>query len=58
MTIESVCQSETAEAEIARQLYEEGTSPRLQPKTEEDSVPTYFWADKFNKKVESDTGKI
>ena len=54
---ESVCQSETAEAEIARQLYEEGMSPGLQPKTEEDSVLTHFWADNFNKKVESDTGK-
>ena len=51
-----MCQIETAEAEIARQLYDEGTSPGLRPLTADDSVFTYFWADNFNKKVDSEKG--
>ena len=47
-------QIETAEAEIARQLYDEGTSLGLRPLTADDSVFTYFWADNFNKKVDSE----
>ena len=50
----TVCQSETAEAEIVRQLYEEGTSPGLRPISEDDVVLTHFWADNFNKKLEID----
>ena len=49
----SVCQIETAEAEVASMLYEEGTSPGLKPLTEDDKVLTYFWADNFNKKIDS-----
>ena len=52
----TVCQSETAEAEIARQLYQEGASPGLRPISEDDLVLTHFWADNFNKKLESDKG--
>ena len=36
LNYKSVCQIETAEAEIARQLYDEGTSPRLRPLTADD----------------------
>ena len=56
LNYKSVCQIETAEAEIARQLYDEGTSPGLRPLTADDSVFTYFWADDFNKKVDSKKG--
>ena len=52
----AACQSETAEAEIARQLYQEGASPGLKPISEDDVVLTHFWADNFNKKLESDKG--
>ena len=38
----TVCQSETAEAEIARQLYKEGASPGLRPISEDDLVLTHF----------------
>ena len=34
----TVCQSETAEAEIARQLYQEGASPGLRPISDDDVV--------------------
>ena len=54
-----VCQIETAEAEIAQLLYDEETSPGLKPSLEDSYVFTYFWADNFNKKIESDhTGMI
>ena len=56
LTYKSVCQTETAEAEIARQLYDEGTYPGLRPLTADDSVFTYFWADNFNRKVDSEKG--
>ena len=56
LNYKSVCQIETAEAEIARQLYDEGTSPGLRPLTADDSVFTYFWADNFNRKVVSEKG--
>ena len=56
LNYKSVCQIETAEAEIARQLYDEGTSPGLRPSTADDSVFTYFWANNFDKKVDSDKG--
>ena len=52
----TVCQRETAEAEIARQLYQAGASPGLRPISEDDLVLTHFWADNFNKKLESDKG--
>ena len=53
----TVCQSETAEAEIARQLYQEGASPGLRPISDDDVVfLTHFWADNFNKKLENDKG--
>ena len=52
----TVYQSETAEAEIPRQLYQEGASPDLRPISEDDVVLTHFWADNFNKKLESDKG--
>ena len=52
----AVCQSETAEAEIARQLYQEGSSPGLRPISEDDVVLTHFWADNFDKKLKSDKG--
>ena len=52
----TICQSETAEAEIARQLYQEGASPSLRPVSEDDVVLTHFWTDNFNKKLESDKG--
>ena len=52
----TVCQSETAEAEIARQLYQEGASPGLRPISEDDLVLTHFWSDNFNKKLESHKG--
>ena len=55
LNYKSVCQIETAEAEIALQLYEEGTSPGLRPLTD-DLAFTYFWADNFNKKVDSEKG--
>ena len=56
LNYKSLCQIETAEAEIARQLYDEGTSPGVRPLTADDSVFTYFWADNFNKKVDSKKG--
>ena len=56
LNYKSVCQIETAEAEIARQLYDEGTSPGLGPLTADDSVFTYFWVDSFNKKLDSYKG--
>ena len=56
LNYKSVCQIETAEAEIACQLYDEGTSPGLRPLTTDDSVFTYFWADNFNKNVDSEKG--
>ena len=52
----TVCQSETAETEVARQLYQEGASPGLRPISEDDVILTHFWADNFNKKLESDKG--
>ena len=52
----TVCQSETAETEVARQLYQEGASPGSRPISEDDVVLTHFWADNFNKKLESDKG--
>ena len=52
----TVCQSETAETEVAHQLYQEGASPGLRPISEDDVVLTHFWADNFNKKLESDKG--
>ena len=52
----TVCQSETAEAEIAGQLYHEGASSGLRPVSEDDVVLTHFWADNVNKKLESDKG--
>ena len=52
----TVCQSETAEAEIARQLYQEGASPGLRSVSEDDVVLTQFWAANFNKKLECDKG--
>ena len=52
----TVLQSETAEAEIARQLYQEGASPGLRPISEDDLALPHFWADNFNKKLESDKG--
>ena len=54
----SVCQIQTAEAEVASMLCEEGTSPGLKPQTEDDKVLTYFWADNFNKKIDSEKGTI
>ena len=51
-----MCQIETAEAEIAHQLYDEKTSSGLRLLTADDSVFTYFWADNFNKKVDSEKG--
>ena len=50
----TVCQSETAETEVARQLYHEGACPGLRAISEDDVVLTHFWADNFNKKLESD----
>ena len=44
LNYQSVCQIETAEAEIARQLYNKGTSPGLRSLTADDLVFTYFWA--------------
>ena len=52
----TVCQSETAEAEIACQLYQEGASTGLRPVSEDDVVLTHFWADSSNKKLESGKG--
>ena len=52
----TVCQSETAETEIARQLYQEGAYPGSRPISEDDVVLTHFWVDSFNKKLESDKG--
>ena len=52
----TVCQSETAEAEISRQLDQEGASPSVRPISEDDVVSTHFWADNFNKKLESGKG--
>ena len=49
-----MCQIETGEAEIVCQLYDEGTLPGLRPLTADDSVFTYFWANNFNKKVDSE----
>ena len=51
-----MCQIETAQAEIVRQLYDEGTSPGLRTLTADDSVFTYFWANNFDKKVDSEKG--
>ena len=51
-----MCQIGAAKAEIASQLYDEGTSPGLRPLTADNSVFTYFWADNFNKKVDSEKG--
>ena len=52
----TVCQSETAEAEIFCPLYREGASPGRRPISEDDAVLTHSWADNFNKKLESDKG--
>ena len=51
-----MCQIETAKAGIACQFYGEGSSPGLRPLTADDLVFTYFWADNFNKKVDSEKG--
>ena len=37
-------------------MYQEETSPGLRPISEDDLVLTHFWADNFNKKLESDKG--
>ena len=50
----SVCETETAQAEIAQLLYNEGISPGLQAEPDDEYVFTYFWADNFNKKIESE----
>ena len=54
----SVCQIETAEAEVASMLYEECTSPGLNPLTEDEKVLTYLWADNFNKKLTAKEGTV
>ena len=52
-----VCQIETAEAEKALQFYEkDGILCSLEPANETSMVLTYFWADKFNQNLESQTG--
>ena len=49
-----VCEVETAEAEIAEQLYKRTTGAHLQPS----DTPTlaYWWADNFNQTLDSSTG--
>ena len=37
-------------------MYQEGASPGLRPVSEDDVVLTHFWADNFNKNLESDKG--
>ena len=55
----TVCQLETAQAEVAQLLYDQGTSSGLKPSSNDTYVFTYFWADNFNKKIECDkTGMI
>ena len=50
----TVCQLETAQAEVAQLLYDQGTSSGLKASSNDTYVFTYFWADNFNKKIECD----
>lgn len=54
LSYHTVTSIETAQAEASQLCYEEGTSEGLKPISENDFVFTYFWADNFNKKIESE----
>ena len=45
---------ETVQAQVSQLMYEEGMSEGLKPISENGMVFTYFWADNFNKKIESE----
>ena len=55
---DTVNSSETALADLSQLQAESGTSSGLLPTTGESYVFTYFWADNFNKKVESDSVRM
>ena len=51
---DTVVSAETALAELSQLKAETGMSSGLQPTSNDGFVYTYFWADNFNKKVESE----
>ena len=55
MFYDTVNSAETALGELSQLPAESGTSNGLQPRTGKSYVFSYYWADNFNKKVESDT---